>query len=52
MKRTDKTTTVARMEEAFQKTPHVVLTDYKGLTANQTNELRRRTILFGARFKM
>lgn len=42
MNRTEKTTAVGKMAEAFQKTPHVVLTDYRGMTANQANELRRR----------
>lgn len=42
MKRTEKTTAVAKMAEAFKSTPHLVLTDYKGLTANQANDLRRR----------
>ena len=42
MNRAQKTELVEKMAAAFQATPHVVLTDYKGMTANQSNELRRR----------
>jgi large subunit ribosomal protein L10 len=40
------------MAEAFKKTPHVVLTDYKGLTANQANDLRRRVRAAGGTYEV
>lgn len=42
MKRAEKITTVEQLADTFRQTPNVVLTDYKGMTANQANELRRR----------
>lgn len=52
MNRTDKNTTIESMLEAFKKTPHVVLTDYKGLTANQSNDLRRRVRAVGGTYNV
>ena len=50
MNRTEKTTHVESMVEVFRRSPHVVLTDFKGLTANQSNELRRRVRAAGGTF--
>jgi large subunit ribosomal protein L10 len=40
--RTEKTTVVESLAERFRATPHVILADYKGLTAGQATELRRK----------
>lgn len=50
MNRTEKATHVESMTEVFRQTPHVVLTDYKGLSSNQSNELRRRIRAAGGTF--
>lgn len=42
MNRADKTRTVGTLAETFRENPHLVLADYRGLSANQANELRRR----------
>ena len=42
MKRAEKTAVISEMTEVFQRTPHLVLTAYKGMTANQSNDLRRK----------
>jgi len=40
--RSEKTTVVESLTERFKATPHVILADYKGLTAGQATELRRK----------
>lgn len=42
MNRADKTRMVGALAETFRAMPHLVLADYRGLSANQANELRRR----------
>lgn len=49
MNRTEKTTVVGRMSEAFAVAPHVILASYQGLTVNQATDLRRRVRLAGGR---
>jgi large subunit ribosomal protein L10 len=48
--RTEKAAHVESMVEVFRKNPHLVLTDFKGLTSNQSNELRRRVRAAGGTF--
>ena len=50
MNRTEKTTVVESLAERFGKTPHVILADYKGLTAGQATELRRKIRVVGGTY--
>lgn len=42
MKRQDKDSMIERLVTAFSTNPHVIVTSFSGLTANQSNELRRK----------
>ena len=42
MIRSEKVTVVESMQQAFAKTPHVVLATFSGLKVNQVNELRSK----------
>lgn len=42
MNRAEKTQMTESLAETFRSKPHVVLADYRGLTANEANELRRK----------
>ena len=42
MNRTEKAEAVESMAAAFAQTPHVFVTGYRGMTVNQSSELRRR----------
>jgi large subunit ribosomal protein L10 len=42
VKRTDKVAVLEQAAETFRSTPHVLLTDFRGMTANQSNDLRRK----------
>ena len=42
MNRTEKTTVVESLTERFRATPHIILADYKGMTAGQATDLRRK----------
>jgi large subunit ribosomal protein L10 len=48
--RTEKTGVVETLTERFGKTPHVILADYKGLTAGQATELRRKIRFVGGTY--
>ena len=50
MNRTEKTTVVESLAERFRSTPHVILADYKGLTAGQATELRRKIRVVGGTY--
>lgn len=52
MNRAEKTATVEGMAEAFRQSAHLVLTDFRGLTANQANELRARIRLAGGTYRV
>jgi len=41
---------VESLAERFRATPHVILADYKGLTAGQATELRRKIRLVGGTY--
>jgi large subunit ribosomal protein L10 len=40
--RSEKTSVVESLAERFRATPHVILADYRGMTAGQATELRRK----------
>jgi large subunit ribosomal protein L10 len=42
LKRAEKSAAVETAAESFRGTPHVLVTDFRGLTANQSSDLRRR----------
>ena len=42
MNRTEKAEAVESMAAAFAQAPHVFVTGYRGMTVNQSSELRRR----------
>ena len=50
MNRSEKTTVVESLAERFRATPHVILADYKGLTAGQATELRRKIRVVGGTY--
>ena len=50
MNRYEKTTVVESLAERFRATPHVILADYKGLTAGQATELRRKIRVVGGTY--
>lgn len=50
MNRSEKVSAIGEMNQAFLKAPHVVLTRFSGLTANQANDLRRRLERAGGRY--
>lgn len=52
MNRAEKTAAVERMNADFQKTPHVILASFRGLSVNQANELRRKVDGVGGRYRV
>ena len=42
MNRAEKIAAVEKMNEAFQRNPHLILAGFRGLSVNQANALRRR----------
>ena len=52
MNRTEKTETVASFSEAFRGMPNVILTDFRGMTAGQSTELRRRIRAAGGTYRV
>ncbi len=50
MNRTEKTSVVESLAERFRTTPHVILADYKGMTAGQATELRRKIRVAGGTY--
>jgi large subunit ribosomal protein L10 len=48
--RSEKTTVVESLSERFRTTPHVILADYKGMTAGQATELRRKIRVVGGTY--
>lgn len=42
MNRTEKANVVESLADRFRATPHVILADYKGMTAGQSTDLRRK----------
>ena len=52
MERTEKSANVEQMTGVFQKAPHVFVTDFRGLTANQSVDLRRRIRQSGGSYQV
>ena len=52
MNRSDKTTVVNALAESFRKIPHVILTDFKGMTAGQSTDLRRKIRAAGGSYRV
>lgn len=52
MERAAKTTAVLRVAETLRAAPHVIVTDFQGLTANQASELRRRIRKAGGAYRV
>jgi large subunit ribosomal protein L10 len=50
--RAEKNAAVQEMAEQFQKVPHVIITDFRGLTANQAADLRRRIRAAGGSYQV
>jgi large subunit ribosomal protein L10 len=50
--RTEKTDFIERLSRELAETPHVILTSFHGLTANQANELRSKVRQAGGRFRV
>lgn len=52
MNRAEKTAAVESMATTFQKAPHVFVTDFRGMTVNQSSELRRRIRRAGGTYQV
>jgi len=50
--RTEKTAAVASLADRFKATPHLILTDFKGLSAGQSTDLRRRIRAAGGSYRV
>jgi len=50
--RTDKNTVVEGLTESFRGMPHVILTDFKGMTAGQSTDLRRKVRAAGGSYRV
>jgi large subunit ribosomal protein L10 len=50
--REDKAKTIESLASTFAGAPHVFVTDYRGLTANQSVDLRRKIRLAGGTFRV
>lgn len=52
MNREQKTAAIERMAVTFQKAPHVIVTDFRGMTVNQSTELRRKIRQAGGSYRV
>ena len=52
MNRTEKNSVVESLSATFRGMPHVVLTDYRGMTAGQSTDLRRRLRAAGGSYRV
>jgi len=50
--RAQKSAVVEMMAATFQKAPHVIVTDFRGMTVNQSTELRRKLRHAGGSFRV
>lgn len=50
MNRAEKTAVVEKLNKVFQETPHLLLAGFRGLGANEANDLRRRVRGAGGRY--
>ena len=52
MNRAQKSAIIDRMAATFRTAPHVIVADYRGMTVNQSTELRRRLRQAGGSFRV
>ena len=52
MNRTEKNAAIEKMAGALRGAPHVIVTDFRGLTVNQSTDLRRRIRQAGGSFRV
>jgi large subunit ribosomal protein L10 len=52
VKRADKLTIVSEMTQEFERSPHVILASFRGLTVNQAGDLRGRVRATGGRYRV
>ena len=52
MNRTEKTAAVASLADQFKTTPHLILTDFKGMSAGQSTDLRRKLRAAGGGYRV
>ena len=52
MNRTEKSAAVDTLSQLFRATPHVILTDFKGLTASEATDLRRKIRSAGGTYRV
>jgi len=52
MNRSEKAAAVDQLAESFRAVPHVILTDYRGMTAGQATDLRRKIRAAGGTYKV
>ena len=52
MNRAEKTEALNRLTATFQGTPHVILTDFRGLAGSQSTELRRKIRAAGGSYRV
>jgi large subunit ribosomal protein L10 len=52
LNRAEKSEAVASLTESFRGVPNVILTDFRGMTAGQSTELRRRIRATGGTYKV
>jgi large subunit ribosomal protein L10 len=50
--RTEKSAAVDALSQLFRATPHVILTDFKGLTASEATDLRRKIRAAGGTYRV
>jgi large subunit ribosomal protein L10 len=50
--RSEKTNVVESLSATFRGMPHVILTDYKGMTAGQSTDLRRKIRAVGGSYRV
>jgi large subunit ribosomal protein L10 len=50
--RTEKTAVVDALAESFRKIPNVILTDFKGMSAGQSTDLRRKIRAVGGNYRV
>jgi large subunit ribosomal protein L10 len=50
--RTDKITAVEHLRDTFERNPHLIVTNFRGLSVNKANELRRKIGVAGGSYKV
>jgi large subunit ribosomal protein L10 len=50
--RAEKKAAIEEMNQAFEASPHLILAGFRGLTVNQSNQLRRRVRDAGGRYRV